>query len=208
LLDVDGTLLDTREFIYAAFEHTIAHHRLPPLTRAQMQHQMGLPLEAIYGWMGEDDVLPLIETHRSFQAANLALSAPFEGAAEALARLRAAGLKMAAVTSRSSRTSVLTLERAGLAQYFDAVVSAEDGGGLKPDPAPLRHALAMLCRGTAGAAMVGDSPHDIEAGKALGLFTIAATYGFHESAVVEARPDIAISRVSELPAALLAGSNA
>jgi phosphoglycolate phosphatase-like HAD superfamily hydrolase len=66
----------------------------------------------------------------------------------------------------------------------------------------------MLCRGTAGAAMVGDSPHDIEAGKALGLFTIAATYGFHDSTVVEARPDIAIWRVSELPAALLAGTNA
>lgn len=202
LLDVDGTLLDTREFIYAAFEHTIARHGLPVLTRAQMQPQMGLPLEHIYAWMSAEDVLPLVETHRTFQSDNVALSIPFEGTAETLEALRNAGLKLAAVTSRSRRTSVLTLERAGLASCFDAIVSAEDGGGLKPDPAPLRHALAMLGRDTAGAAMVGDSPHDIAAGKALGLLTVGAIYGFHQTLVVEAQPDRIIADISELPAAL------
>ncbi|MEO9254209.1 MAG: HAD-IA family hydrolase, partial [Tepidiformaceae bacterium] len=158
--------------------------------------------EDIYAWMSVPDVRPLVETHRAFQADNLALSVSFEGSAAALEALRDAGLKLAAVTSRSRRTSLLTLERAGLASYFDAIVSAEDGGGLKPDPAPLRHALALLGRDTAGAAMVGDSPHDIAAGKALGLLTVGAIYGFHQSSVVDAQPDRIIAHISELPAAL------
>ncbi len=199
LLDVDGTLLDTRNFIYSAFEHTIAYHGLPPLTRAELQPRMGLPLEQIYASMCQEHAPLLVETHRTFQGHNLHLSIAFAGSMEALEALRDAGAALAAVTSRSRRTSVSTLEQAGLARYFDAIVSAEDGGGLKPDPAPLRHALTVLGRDASTAAMVGDTPHDIEAGKALGIFTVAATYGFRGETVLESNPDAAIRSIVELP---------
>lgn len=202
LLDVDGTLLDTREFIYSAFEHTIARHGLPALTRVDMQARMGLPLEEIYASMCEEHTPLLVETHRTFQGDNLHLSVAFAGAGEVLAALHDAGLALAAVTSRSRRTSVSTLEQAGLATYFDAIVSAEDGGGLKPDPAPLLHALTLLDREPRTAAMVGDTPHDIEAGKAAGLFTVAATYGFRGMGVLESQPDVSIGAIGELPRAL------
>lgn len=198
LLDVDGTLLDTREFIFQAFEHSIASHGLEYPGREYMAAQVGLPLEEIYAAIQVDLAPGLIEAHRTFQQENQHLAIAFPGAAQALTQLRAFGLGLAAVTSRSRRTSVRSLEITGLFGLFDAVVSAEDAAALKPDPAPLRQAIALLGADSAGAVMVGDTGADIRAGRALGIRTVAATYGFAGQAVLDHNPDAVIDDIVEL----------
>ena len=202
LIDVDGTLLDTREFILRAFEHSIARHGLAYPGRAHMAAQVGLPLEEIYAAIHPDFEPALVESHRSFQEENQHLAVAFPGTAETLARLRERGLQLAAVTSRSRRTSVRSLEVSGLIELFDAIVSAEDAAALKPDPAPLRHALAVLGADSTGAVMVGDTAADILAGRALGIRTVGVTYGFGGRSVLEHAPDAVIEDIAELAAAL------
>lgn len=200
LFDVDGTLLDTREFIFAAFEHALTQGGVALPEREWLSAQVGKPLEQIYASLAETAIDVLVEAHRSFQAANLHLSVAFEGAAETLARLRDEGVALGAVTSRSRRTSLLTLEQSGLAPYFGAVVSAEDTELLKPHPQPLSKALGMLGRSAEHAAMVGDTPGDVEAGKALGMLTVGATYGFFGPGIAASAPDHLIGDVRELAA--------
>src|SRR2546430_12789406 len=66
LFDVDGTLLDTFDFIYGAFEHAFEVHGVPLLTREEISILMGGPLEEIYATMAaEFDAKALSETHRS-----------------------------------------------------------------------------------------------------------------------------------------------
>ena len=202
LLDVDGTLLDTREFIFQAFEHSIARHGLAYPGRAYMTTQVGLPLERIYASIHSGLGPTLIEAHRSFQEENQHLAVAFEGAAEVLSDLRSRGMQLAAVTSRSRRTSLRSLEVTGLQEFFQAIVSAEDAEALKPDPAPLRFALAALGADHSGAVMVGDSEADILAGKALGIRTVAATYGFGGRSVLDHGPDALIDDIRELVALL------
>lgn len=203
LLDLDGTLLDTREWILLAYEHAFRSHGLPLVDRAVLTSQIGRPLEVIYAELAGHDLEPsLTEAHRAFQGENAGLSRPFPGALEAVRRLHGAGMALGAVTSRSQRTSRLTIDLAGMARYFGAVVSAEDAPALKPDPAPLRVALERLGRGAAGAAMVGDTSHDVLAGRALGLLTVAATYGNHGRGVLDSAPDRHVDDVAELPAVL------
>lgn len=205
LFDIDGTLLDTREFILSAMEHALKVHGLPVLARAELASQVGRPLEVIYGDMGVGTELgaALVESHRSFQGENLHLAAAFPGASETLGKLVRTGLKLGAVTSRSRRTSVRTIELAGLAPYFDVIVSAEDAAALKPDPAPLLFALGQLGESHEHAAMVGDTRHDIEAGKALAMFTVGANYGFAGEAIRESGPDRIIGDIRELPEMIL-----
>lgn len=203
LLDIDGTILDTREFIFAAFEHAFVHHDLPPPPREELSRHVGQrQLNEIYSDFAEEFAGAMTEMHRDFQRANLHLAVPFPGANEALAVLADSGLRLAAVTSRSQRTSVETLELNGLAQYFGAVISAEDVARLKPDPEPLLVALDRLGCGTKGAVMVGDTEADIEAGRAAGLFTVAATYGFQGREVLGSGPDEVIGCIGELPRVL------
>ncbi len=198
LLDVDGTLLDTREFIFQAFEHSMAKQGLVAPARTHLATHVGLPLEQIYAAIHADLGPTLTESHRAFQEQNQHLAVPFPGAGEMLASLQARGIRLAAVTSRSRRTSVRSLEVTGLFEYFAVIVSAEDAEALKPDPAPLRFALTALGADAAGAVMVGDSEADILAGRALGIRTVAATYGFGGRSVLEHAPDAVIEDIGDL----------
>ena len=217
LLDLDGTVLDTREFILAAMIHSLEKHQIAGPSREDLRAHLdgsarpdvawllslvGLPLEQIYTTISGGDPAHLVELHRAFQGENLELVTAFPGAHEALASVRDAGVRIAAVTSRSKRTSLRSLEVVGLAQFFDAVVSAEDTPLLKPDPAPLRHALALLGAETTSAAVAGDTAHDIVAGQRLGIRTVGVTYGFGPEAVRAAHPDALIDSITGLPGAI------
>ena len=48
LFDIDGTLLDSAEFIYRAFEYVLHERKLPPRSRADMAAVMGASLEECY----------------------------------------------------------------------------------------------------------------------------------------------------------------
>jgi HAD superfamily hydrolase (TIGR01549 family) len=199
LFDVDGTLLDTTEFIYGGFEHTLATHGHPAAERTAYARVMGKPLDVCYTELapGCDPVL-LCETHRTWQASNLHLSVPFRETVEVLRTLSDAGLRLAAITSRSRRTSVHTIEQAGLAGYLDLILSAEDVSAIKPDPAPILLALEHLSIPPAAALMVGDTDADILAGRAAGVRTIGVTYGFHGSDILAYAPDLTIDTLDQL----------
>lgn len=203
LFDVDGTLLDTREFVLASFEFAFVNRGFAPPTRDMLIPQIGRKLQDIYAdFAGTDMADELTEVHRDFQVNNLHLSQPYAGTEKTLEALQGAGYHLAAVTSRSRRTSVRTLELAGLFHYFGAVISAEDTPALKPDPAPLRAALQALGLDGGFVAMVGDTKHDIRAGRAIGATTVGVLYGFGGETVRNAHPDYVAHDVGELPGIL------
>ncbi len=204
LLDVDGTLLDTREFVFRGFEHSLASFglRVPP--RAELARHIGPPLEHIYASLVDAaHAVELSRRHRDFQVENLELVEAFAGAHGALDELRARGLRLAAVTSRSKRTSTHSLAHCDLLERIECVISAEDAVALKPDPRHLQAALCALGVDATGVAMVGDTAADIIGGRNLGALTVAARYGFHGDGVLRADPDRSITDIRELPAALL-----
>jgi len=199
LFDVDGTLLNTVEFVYQACEYTFRVHGLPIKSRDEMALVMGKPLEECYRNLSpEGDPHQLCETHRSFQAKNLHLSVPFSNTLETLRKLKDAGIKIAAVTTRSKQTSLKTLEMSGILGYFDVVVSGEDTVNSKPHPEPLLRALRLLKIRPERAVMIGDTEADILAGKSAGTKTIGVSSGFHGSRIVESHPDFVINDIADV----------
>src|SRR5258708_372795 len=96
LFDVDGTLLDTTEFIFQAYEHTLELHNLPVFPREKLSDVIGQSLESIYQRLApQHDYLLLCEVHRKFQEAHLNLSFPFEGAEKMLSELHKNKIKCA-----------------------------------------------------------------------------------------------------------------
>lgn len=199
LFDVDGTLLDTTDFIYGGFDHTLAHHGYPVPARSSYAPAMGPPLRQGYELLAPGcDADRLCETHRAWQSANLHVSRPYADAEPVLRALHSAGLRIAAITNRSRITSVDTIARAGLGRYLDLVLSAEDVTNIKPHPEPLLRALASLGVAPQDAVMVGDTPVDIDAGRASGTRTVGVSYGFHGLALADAAPDALIHDLREL----------
>jgi pyrophosphatase PpaX len=200
LFDLDGTLLDTDVYISGAFNAVLLDAGLGPLDVERYRAVIGQPLADCYRHLAPGlDPVRLCEQHRVWQTRHLDLVKPMSGASELLESLRARGLKVAVVTTRSQRSSTPSLERSGLLSLLDTVVSAEDVSRHKPDPEPLRVALARLGVSPARAAMVGDTSADVDAGRAAGVqVVVGVDFGSVGPAIADTNPDAVLSRLSDL----------
>jgi HAD superfamily hydrolase (TIGR01509 family) len=106
----------------------------------------------------------------------------FAGVPDLLAGLRAAGLRIAVVTSKSRRRFVPDAVAAGIHDAIDVAVCNEDVRASKPDPAPVLCALERLELAAERAVMVGDTEVDVAAGIAAGTAVIGVTWGHHGEA--------------------------
>jgi pyrophosphatase PpaX len=130
----------------------------------------------------------------------------YEGMAEVLDALKAAGRRLGIVTSKSHDTTEMAFRAVGLREHFDVVVTASDTAEHKPSPVPLRLCLERLGAPPDGSMYVGDSPVDIEAGKAAGMATAAVAWGvFGREALLAAGPDYWLDDPRELLVLCLRG---
>ena len=101
----------------------------------------------------------------------------FEGIERMLERLDAEGRRLGIVTAKRRRTVDLAFAILPLEGFFDVVVTSEQTENHKPHPEPVLTALERLGSKPEEAAFVGDSPFDMGAGKAAGVFTVAVSWG-------------------------------
>lgn len=124
----------------------------------------------------------------------------YPGVAAVIDTLRRRGAKLGIVTA-SRRGSLDALQRAGLLERFDAVVTGEEVTRRKPDPEGLMMCASMLQVAPHHAAYVGDTPLDVEAARAAGMRALGVLGGAGDSAQLSAagadRLVAAPGRVSE-----------
>jgi pyrophosphatase PpaX len=194
LFDLDGTLIDTTELILYCFNHAwktvCGRTHLPEVFVATM----GLPLKvAMHRLLGATDGLELEEIgelraagfaeslvleYRSCNAANHdRLARPFPEMKRVVAKLRERGYAVGVVTSKSREFAQRELRLCALWELMDVLVSMDDTSRHKPHPEPLLLALEKLQVASQHGVYVGDSRHDMQAGRAAGMRTVAALWG-------------------------------
>jgi pyrophosphatase PpaX len=202
LFDLDGTLLDSIGLILESYHHTLEHHGLPPKDDAYWLAGIGTPLRAqLREWADDPGLLEaLIATYREYNHSNHDLRVrAYPGITEALHELRARRVRMAVVTSKMRRGALRGLRLVGLAEKIDVLVGADDVARPKPAPDPVFHALRLLGTAPHGAVFVGDSVHDMEAGRSAGVRTAAALWGPFERRQLEpATPDYWLDHPEDL----------
>lgn len=206
LFDIDGTLLDTKEFVYQAYLHTLEKHGIKNFSREYIESLGGRTLEEYYSILAPEIEFELLrESHRIFQSENMHLSGSFPGAPELLTALKKKGYQVAAITSRARDVVIETLEKAKIHQYFDLIIAIEDVSQAKPDPEGIFKALEFFKVKHSEALMVGDNEVDIQAGKRAGVQTVGVSFGFAGSNITKFQPDFVIDSLSELPSVLISG---
>lgn len=181
LFDWDGTLSDSRETLLAAWHRSTVDvlGRRFPVGRSEEDIVFTLPGAEIWPELAADAE----QARRLADAFQIAYSdvamhtRPFPGVVGALERLRAAGVALGVVTSKGRSRLEADATRLGLAPLLDVTICAGEAAAAKPDPAPVRAALATLAVGPDRAAMVGDTPVDIRAGTAAGALAIGVAWG-------------------------------
>ncbi|HEU0012495.1 MAG TPA: HAD-IA family hydrolase, partial [Longimicrobium sp.] len=169
LYDLDGTLADSTELIMRCWRHTMQTHLggCPP--DEEWLSGFGTPLEVQMRRFARSDAeaLAMIATYRDHQEAEKhQYLRPFPGAAETVAELARRGVGLAIVTSRYRRSTLNHMDLCGITAYFPVVVTPEDVANPKPHPDPVLAAVERLGVSPAEALFVGDSPHDLAAGRA------------------------------------------
>ncbi len=116
-----------------------------------------------------------------------------------LERLSASGLRLGVATNDAEAPAYAHLDAAGVRHWFDFIAGSDSGYGAKPEPGQL---LAFCsCVGVAPdrVLMVGDSTHDLMAGRAAGMRTVAVLTGLATAADLQPFADLVLPDIGHLP---------
>lgn len=184
LFDLDGTLLDSIELIVASFRHTADWHAertgTPAPPEATWTAGIGRTLREQLGILARtpEELDALVETYVAWNLAEHdARVRPYPGAVETVRALERQGARLALVTGKMRRGAGAGLRVLGLEDAFPLRVCGDDVTQGKPHPESVHKALDALGVPASDAVFVGDSPHDMGAGRAAGVATAAARWG-------------------------------
>jgi len=203
LFDLDGTLLDSVDLILRAYRTTVEAHLGFSPPESQILERLGMPLETQLAAFTSDpaEIAAMRATYREYYLRNHDQSVrEFPGAREAVRTLKERGARLGVVTSKKRSGTLRGLTICGFDGLFEAIVTAEDVDRHKPDPTPVLRALELLEVEARSAVFVGDSPHDLVAGRAAGVDTAAVLWGpFPREALEPHEPDYWLALPEEIP---------
>ena len=180
LFDLDGTLLDSIDLILTSFHHTSRVHLGRELPDAYWLAGVGTPLRTALRKVAssEAEAEAMLETYRDFNLEHHdRMAKPYPGVVDLVRRLHRDGAKLALVTSKLSIGAVRGLQLLDLEDEFLVRICADDVVHGKPHPEPVLKALEALEAPASEALFIGDSDHDMAAGRAAGVDTVAVSWG-------------------------------
>jgi phosphoglycolate phosphatase len=184
LLDLDGTLADTAPDLAAAVNRMRIARGIEPLPVAELRPFVSHGARGMVGRafdVAPDDARYRAlrdEFLREYESALCVDSDLFPGMNDTLQRLEQLGFKWGIVTNKLARFTLPLVQALQLSERAACVVSGDTTPFSKPNPAPLLHALTAASVEAAAAMYVGDDQRDIDAGRAAGMRTVVASYGY------------------------------
>lgn len=184
LFDLDGTLADTAPDLAAALNAMLLADGREALPFSQIRPWVSWgALRLIRLGYGEDLEAARVTELRGrflacYEAGLCRATRLFPGIPAALAALEAARIPWGIVTNKPGWLTEPLLAALGLLERAGTVISGDTLPFSKPHPMPLLHAARELRVPAARCVYVGDNMRDVEAGRAAGMFTIAAAWGY------------------------------
>ncbi|MGJ7491778.1 phosphoglycolate phosphatase [Variovorax sp. ZT4R33] len=184
LFDLDGTLVDSAPELGAAADKMRLDRGLPSLPLASYRPMAGAGARGMLGIaFGITPEAPEFATmreefFRNYEARMLLNTHVFDGVPALIERLQAQGLAWGIVTNKAKRFTEPLVRSIAAFAGAGAVVSGDTTPFSKPHPEPLLEAARRLDVDPAHCIYVGDDERDIVAGRAAGMRTVAASYGY------------------------------
>ncbi len=206
LFDLDGTLIDSAADLGRAADDMRIARGLPSLPISDYRASAGSGargmLGVAFGVTPADDGFTVLrnEFFDRYEQRMTVLTRPFDGVEALLQALARHGVPWGVVTNKSSRFVTPLLATMPMFNAASAVVCGDTTPHTKPHPAPLHEAMRQIGVQPAQCVYVGDDERDMLAGRAAGVATVAARYGYlGAGAMVERWPaDAFINSPAEL----------
>lgn len=210
IFDLDGTLLNSIGDLAAAANYVCRKNRWPEHTEKEIMGMVGHGIPNLVRQFSPADArstLMVLNTTSQFNqyygCHNMELTRPYEGMAELLQQLKAAGAQLAVCSNKADNFSRAIVEHY-YPGVFDLVRGNLNGMPTKPDPTVVREIMRDLDASYLSAVMVGDSSVDIQTGHNAGIKACGVTWGFRSREnLVEAAADAIADTPAELGKLLL-----
>lgn len=174
IFDFDGTLVNTNDVIIEAWQHTYKFYLGNEMPVDHITKCFGEPLLITmareFPEVAPEESAEVYRLHQREKADELVKL--FPGIEDMLKSVKAAGYKVGVVTSRTKESTEFYMEKFGITDYFDSIVSCDDTDKHKPNPEPLLLGLRKLGAEAESTLMVGDSAFDIKCANNAGVKSV------------------------------------
>jgi len=184
LFDLDGTLLDTAPTFVKLLNTLLVKHgkkTLPAeIIREQVSHGARALITLGFGLTEDNENFEVLrnELLDLYEDDIVDGTELFEGMAEVLDTLAKKNIPWGIVTNKPSRFTFPLINKLGISKQCAVVICPDDVKNTKPSPEPLLLACFRLNVEATNCIYVGDHVRDIQAGKAAGMFTVSALFGY------------------------------
>lgn len=202
VFDLDGTLIDSKADIAASVNFTLALLKLEPLPVEMVASFIGKGVKNLLtqslGEHAKDKFSAAIKVFRQHYSEHcLDHTVLYPRVKETLEHLN--GLKRAIVTNKPGMFTSPILKGLEIESYFDFVLGGDEVPRKKPSPDPIYMLLERFQVMPSKVLMVGDSPLDIQMGKAAKIQTCAVVYGYgSETDLISEKPDFLVKDIFDL----------
>ena len=203
VFDLDGTLADTAPDIRAVANAVLAGEGAEPLSLAETIRFIGNGAPAFVARMRAARGLPesgepaMLAAFLDGYGGALDLTRLYPGVLPALDEIAASGIRLAICTNKPEAPARALLDHLGLTGRFGTVIGGDTLAVRKPDPAPLRAALAAL--GAVEALYVGDSEVDEATARAAGVPFALFEHGYRKTPMERVAPAMRFGDFAALP---------
>jgi phosphoglycolate phosphatase len=204
--DLDGTLADTAPDLAYALNKVLSEHGRPTLSLEKIRSTVSLGGNAMIQLaFNLDEKAPEFSAlrERFLDIYNQKMHSDthlFPGISEVLTTLEADNITWGVITNKSSWFTQPLMEHLGLEQRTACIVSGDTTDYRKPHPAPMQYACEITQSEPGNSVYIGDAKRDIDAGRAAGMHTLVAQYGYisEDENPLDWKADAMISEANEI----------
>lgn len=202
IFDLDGTLIDSKEDITDAVNHARAQFDLKPVGVELVVNAIGNGVQSLISKILDSERTDLkdgvLNAFRKRYMENLLdKTRLWPGAKKTLEHFR--GKKKALLTNKPKNFTIKILEGLNIRNHFEFVECADLPIEKKPNPVGINRVLNFFGTDPGRAVIVGDSPVDVETGRASGVKTCVISDGYSDTeTIAKSKPDLIIKTISEL----------
>jgi N-acetyl-D-muramate 6-phosphate phosphatase len=184
LFDLDGTLIDSAPGLTAAANAMLAQHGKAALPHEKLRPHAGsgargMLAAAFAKTPAHDDYEALREEFYShYESRILHNTQVFDGVHAMFDALDQHGLPWGIVTNKALRFAEPTALALGLWPRAAALIAGDSTPFTKPHPEPLLEAARRMGQAPQDCVYIGDDARDVQAGRAAGMATLAASWGY------------------------------
>ena len=211
--DMDGTLLDTLDDLRDSVNTVLSRYGLAPISRYEAAHFLGNGAKhlvhcSLKGQVSPEQEEEILEKYKAWYQDHCRIkTAPYPGVMDLLARLKAAGCRMAVVSNKPD-PAVRELNEFFFGGLIETAIGEKTGIRRKPAPDTLLEAMRLLEADRKECVYIGDTEVDLQTAENAGLNCICVAWGFRSIEELQAAgADAIVGNAEELEELITGGSS-